>query len=442
MFTFLAKRRDAASRRAGTALRIALLIPGLLFAAPTFGATLGLEEAIELGYLANPELRKARADRDAAQGEVDDASGLLFNNPSISLEQRRRNLFQPGHPDAQRSDWGGGLSQPFEIAGQPRFRREAARYGLAAVGQEIAETARRVRAEVESRFVQVLALQARIETERQTLALIDRTTELAHKRVQAGEDSKLDGNLAVVEAERARNQLALLDEQLNRARRDLAALLQFPEREMPAVHGELAPQTDGQTLEDLVAAVASRPSVRALELREQSARNRLDLERAARYPDLTVSVATGREAGIDGSDKVLTIGVSLPLPLFRRNAAGIGRASAELTQTQIDKASLVRDARAAVVSAWRRRESLRERGKRLAEIVQPRLEENLSLSQRAFQNGEIGLPQLLIVQRQAIDAQRDLLDAQLELRFTQIELNYAAGWPGDASGPAPALKQR
>lgn len=438
MFIFLPKRREAVSRRAGTVLRVALLIPGLLFAAPTPAAGLGLEEAIELGYLANPELRKAKADRDAAEGEVEDASGLLFNNPSISLEHRRRNLYQPGQTAAQRSDWGGGLSQPFEIAGQQRFRREAARYELAALEQEITDTARRVRAEVETRFVQVLALQARIETERQTLALIDRTTELARKRVEAGEDSKLDGNLAVVDAERARNQLALLDEQLNRARRDLAALLQFPEREMPPVQGELAPRITGQTLEELIGAIDNAPSVRALELREYSALSRLDLERAARYPDLTVSLTTGREAGIDGSDKTIAIGVSLPLPLFRRNAAGIGRASTELTQTQIDKAALVRDARATVISAWQRRESLRERGKRLTEIVQPKLEENLSLSQRAFENGEIGLPQLLIVQRQVIDAQRDLLDAQLELRFTQIELNYAAGWPSDA--PATALK--
>jgi cobalt-zinc-cadmium efflux system outer membrane protein len=46
-----------------------------------------------------------------------------------------------------------------------------------------------------------------------------------------------------------------------------------------------------------------------------------------------------------------------------------------------------------------------------------------------FQNGEIGLPQLLIVQRQTIDAQRDVVEAERDLRLTQIELEYAAGWP-------------
>lgn len=177
-----------------------------------------------------------------------------------------------------------------------------------------------------------------------------------------------------------------------------------------------------------------RPVVRALDLREQSARNRLDLERAARYPDVTVGLGTVRERPeIDARDRITTVGVSVPLPLFRRNAAGIGRASTELTQAQIERTTVARDARAGVIAAWQRRQNLLEREKRLAEIVRPKLEENLFLSQRAFQSGEIGLPQLLLVQRQTLDAQRDLVEARLELRLAQIELEYAAGWPADQS---------
>lgn len=396
-------------------------------------SNLTLEAAWTLAEQANPELRKARAALDAARGELTDASGLLFNNPEIAWELRRRRLFRAGEPDTirqqQPSEGGGRVSQTFEIAGQQGFRREAARAGLSALEEEIAETRRRVRAGVESRFVPVLALQARIETERRTLDLIERNTQLIRKRVEAGEDSKLDGNLATIDAERARNQLSVLQEQLVRARADLAALLQLPERELPTVTGELAPRQARYTLDGLLASVASRPVVRALELREQSARNRLDLERAARYPDVTVGLGATREQDeIGGKSQLKVFEISVPLPLFRRNAAGIGRAFTELTHAQIEKAAVIRDARATVVSTWQRQESLRDRVKRLAEAVRPRLEENLSLSQRAFQEGEIGLPQLLLVQRQALDAQRDLVEAQLELRLAQIELEYAAGW--------------
>ena len=397
-------------------------------------SNLTLDTAWTLAERTNPELRKARAALDAAQGQLTDASGLLFNNPAVSVENQRRSRFRAGQPDTQGSEWGGALSQTFEIAGQQGFRREAARAGLSALEQEIAELRRRVRADVESRFVKALALQGRIETERRTLVLIERNTQLTRKRVEAGEDSKLDGNLALIDTERARNQLSILQEQLTRARADLAIVLQLPEQELPIVTGELMPGDTRYTLDALLASVASRPVVRALDLREQSARSRLDLERAARYPDVTVGLGTVRERPeIDARDRITTVGISVPLPLFRHNAAGIGRASTELAQAQIEKTSVTRDARAGVIAAWQRRENLLEREKRLAETVRPKLEENLSLSQRAFQNGELGLSQLLLVQRQTLDAQRDLVEARLELRLAQIELEYAAGWPADQS---------
>ena len=397
-------------------------VPELTLAEP-----LTLESAWRLAEQNSPEIKRAIAARESAHGETQDARALLYNNPELNLEGRQRRLFQIEQTDAVRRDWAVGIAQTFEIAGQQSYRREAADVALAALEQEIDQTRRRVRAEVESRFVHVLALQSRIDTERRTLELIEHNTQLANKRVELGEDSQLDGNLAVVDTERARNQLALLQEQLTRARADLAIQLQLPAPELPAVIGELMPRTANDTLDGLLAAVAARPDIRSLELREQSARSRLDQERAARYPDITVNLMRSREEGIEGRDTVTTLGFSLPLPVFRQNAAGIGRAAMELTQFQIDKMTTARDARTSVVAAWQRRESLRERVKRLVEVVYPKMEENFSLSRRAFQDGEIGLPQLLLVQRQTLDAQRDLVEAQLELRLTQIELEYAAG---------------
>ena len=281
--------------------------------------------------------------------------------------------------------------------------------------------------------MQVLALQQRIETEQRTLELIERNTSLAGKRVAAGEDSKLDGNLAIVDAERARNQVSGLQEQLTQARAALAAVLQLPDQQLPEVQGDLQAATTTYTLSDLMQSVNTRPALQALSLREQTARNSLDFERAAQYPDLTVSLSNGNEAVVGGQDNITTIGLSLPLPLFRKNATGIGRATTELTQAEIDHNRLLRDACTEVTATWQRLQSLQQRLQRLTTAVYPKLEENLKLSQLAFNDGEIGLPQLLLVQRQAIDAQRDLIDVKLELRLAQIELEYAAGWTSAAS---------
>ncbi|MFZ5615270.1 MAG: TolC family protein [Pseudomonadota bacterium] len=252
------------------------------------------------------------------------------------------------------------------------------------------------------------------------------------KRVKAGEDSRLDGNLAKVEAERARNQVAALREQLVQARAELASTLQLPAATLPEVEGALD-RGDRYTLEELMAAAQNRALLRALDYREAAAKSRLDLERASVYPDITLGLTIAREGPADLRERVIGISVSLPLPLFRRNATGIGRASSELTQAQIDKQAANRDVRAQVIALWERLENLKGRVRRLTESVLPSLEENQRLSSISFRAGEIGLLQLLLVNRQVLDGQRDLLDARTELRLTQVALEAAAGWQ-----PAPA----
>ena len=390
---------------------------------------LNLEKAWAIAEQNNPDLKRAIANQQATQGELSDANAALYNNPIVNLEGRRRAVYQPNRSDANKNEWGGGVAQTFEIAGQQGLRHQSAQASLAAQDQEIAETARNIRAQVEEQFVHVLTLQKQIETEQRTLVLIERNTLLSSKRVEAGEDSKLDGNLAIVDAERARNQLSLLQEQLTRAKSALSLLLQIPQQDVQEVVGELQPITSTYSLDDLLASAELRPAKKALSLRESSARNRLSLERSMVYPDVTVSLNYSREAGLDGDDKITSLGFSLPIPLFRKNAAGIGRATSELSQVEIDRKAFERDTQANIRAAWERRQNLQQRLQRLNSEVSPKLEENLKLSQLAFQSGEIGLPQLLLVQRQTIDAQRDLIDALRDLRLTQIELEYAAGWP-------------
>jgi len=405
-------------------LLILLVSPVSIHAAP-----LTFDSAWELAQQNNPDLKRMSANRSSVSGEIQDAKAPLYNNPVVSFDGRRRTIYEAGRSDPQRSEWGAGVSQTFEIAGQQGLRRQAADNKLAAYELDVAEAYRAVHAQLESQFSNVLVIQKRIEVENRTLHLIDQNTALSRKRVDAGEDSKLDGNLAVVDAERARNQLAALSEQLIRARNQLAATLQMRENELPEVVGEINPPNRQYTLTDLMQTLESRPAIKSLAFRENSARNNLDLQRSLRYPDLTVSLNNSREAGVAGDDNITSVGVSIPIPLFRRNGAGIGRATTELTQTEIDRSAFTRDTKAAVQAAWLRRENLKERVERLNREVYPKLEENLNLSMLAFENGEIALSQLLIVQRQAIDAQRDIIDAQSELRLVQIELEYNAGWP-------------
>lgn len=395
---------------------------------------LTLPEALAMAEAANPMLRAKQAQLAAATGQRADASAPLFNNPQLSAEQVRRTV--PLNPGSERrNEWNAGVSQTFEIAGQQGYRREVATAALNALRYEIDDTRRQVRIDVAERFHRVLALQQRTEVEAQALKLFEDTAAAIQKRRAAGEDTRLDANVASVEAERARNQLAVAQEQLLDARNELATRLQLPPASLPQAEGDLAARHGNYPLDALLAAAEAQPRLRALAERETSATARLKLERAATYPDVTVGLSVGREGPGDARERLTTLSVSVPLPLFKRNASGIGQARTELSQAEIERQAAARDVRANVNALWSKLASLEVRVRRLQESVLPALADNQQLSLKSQRAGQIGLLELIVVNRQALDARRDLIEALIEYHSTRLALEQAAGWPLEGTQP-------
>ena len=390
---------------------------------------LTLLEALARATLANPALRAKQAQLAAAEGLNTDASALLFNNPQLSVDKTRRLVPQAGTGPERRNEWNGGLSQAFETGGQGGFRRETAATALEALRYEISDVQRQVRSDVSSRFYRVLALQQRVDLEAQALKLFDDAAAAVQKRRSAGEDTKLDANVALVEAERARNQSAQAQEQLTEERAELASRLQLVGSALPLAQGDLIPRGIGFALSDLLNSLDAQPRLLALAAREKSANARYRLESASRSPDVTVGLNVGREGSLGARERLTSLSLSVPLPLFKRNAAGIGQASSEATQAQIARESAQRDVRAHVVSLWSRLTSQEQRVSRLQTVVLPALTENLSLSVNSRQAGQIGLLELIVVNRQALDARRDLIEALSEYHSTRAALELEAGWP-------------
>lgn len=238
--------------------------------------------------------------------------------------------------------------------------------------------------------------------------------------------------MALVEAERARNALALANERLIDARSELGTAVRLPPSALPEVAGDLGATIEGALpyrLEQLLASAQNLPRQRALAAREEAARARLGVERGNRNPDVTVGVHAGREGPSDGRENLTILSLSLPLPLFKNNDAAIGQAMTDMTQAEVERASALRDTEARVRQLWSRLASQRERIQRLQRVLVPASTDNQQLSAKSREAGQIGLLDQLLVNRQAIDAERDLIDLLAEMHSTRIELEYAAGWP-------------
>lgn len=415
---------------------VAQVTPAEVTSAPML-APLTLQEAVTRAASANPALRAKKAQLAAAQGARTEANALLFNNPEVFVGKTQRTVSQPASANSQRREGGAGLSQAFETGGQRGFRRDATATALEALRYEIADTQRQVRSEVTIRFYRVLTLQQRVELETQALKLFDDAAAAVQKRRQAGEDTKLDANVAKVEAERARNQLAVAQEQLIDARNDLAAVLQMTGSALPQAQaqGDLSPVAPEFTLNDLLSNLDAQPRLLALAQREKSANARLGLQKASVYPDVTVGVNVAREGPGVARERLTTLSVSVPLPLFKRNAAGIGQAATDASQAQIEREAALRDTRANVTALWFRLASQEQRVRRLEGSVVPALTENQSLSIQSRQAGQIGLLELIVVNRQALDARRDLIEAHSDYHTTRAALELTSGWPREGNQP-------
>ena len=406
--------------------------------APASALPLTLAEAQRLAETASAAVRLREAQLAAAEGQRQAASTLLANNPELGLERSSTRTRNNPSPDDSARGWTAGVSQSFEIGGQQSRRREAASAALDALRAEIDATRRQARADAALRFVAVLAAQRRVAIEQRSVELFDVGAQAVARRRAAGEDTRLDANVALVEAERSRNALGLARERWLEARSELAALLQLPASAVPEVAGELAPPaaaTSPYTLDQLLASTQASTRLRALVSRQDAARARLGVERASQLPDVTVGVNVGRDGPGAARDRVTTLILSVPLPLFKRNDAAIGQALTEVQQADIERSVALRDQEALVRRLWSRMASQRERIERLQRALLPASADNQQLAARSRQAGQIGVLDQLVINRQALDADRELTDALAEYQATQIELENAAGWPLEGTKP-------
>ncbi len=406
---------------------VAVTVPASAQSSPA-GNPLSLAEAMRLAETANTVVRSREAQLAAAEGARSEAASPFFNNPELSVEKSRR---RPPPPDASTTEWTAGISQPIEIAGQQSRRREAAAASLEALRAEIEDARRQARSDAATRFFALLAAQRRLAIEQRSFELFDRTSQAVAKRRSAGEDTRLDANVALIEAERARNAVARAREQILEARGELATVLQLPAAALPEIAGEIGTPTGDRLpyrLDQLESSTQAHSRLRAFAARQEAAQARLALAQAGRYPDVTVGVKVGREGPGIARERVTTLALSVPLPLFKRNDAAIGEAVTAATQAEIDRTSAMRDAQAQVRRLWSKLESQQERVQRLQRTMLAASTDNQQLAAKSRQAGQIGLLEQLIVNRQALDAERDLIEALADYHTTRIELENAAGW--------------
>lgn len=410
----------------------AILVPTLLLASrleaqgPNTRARsdtlrLTLTEARGRSIAANPELLAARLDTAIARGQLRQARIIRFNPVADVVARSGGDKL-----DAT-------LSQEIEIFGQRSARIASGRAGLEATQATVVDAMRIVIGQVDRAFYRLASASQRVALAEEVLALNTRLADVAGRQLREGEISRLDYNLAVVELGRARARGLATRRERERAAIELARLLGLPRgTALAAVPDSVTlmaadtahvtgrtplPATDRTSLDvDALTehALRRRPDLMARAAVLRQTRAQLSLSRREALPNPVIRGVM--EQPTSGGPRTLRPGIGFTLPFLNRNQGERQALTAAARRAELDQAALMATVRAEIASAVASYETAGNEVEVLRATVLAPARQNRQLAEVAYREGKLGLPVLLLIQNQAIDAELDFWSAWLAAR--------------------------
>ncbi len=414
------------------------------------------DEAVQVALLNNAGLQEALYEIGVARADLVQAG--LLSNPVLGV--------------AFRLPAGGGLAnidldlaQNIAELWQMPVRKRIARRDLERTIFQVAQQAVATATEARRRYYAAVAADRRLEIARQNVVLSEEVLELTRFRRQAGAGSELDVNLARGVVLEARRQSAELRLEASSARRALADQLGLSLRADELELRDPLPDPPGYRIDPQAAvtlALQRRLDLRAAREAAAAAEQALVLEYRRIFPTLEVGVAMERDARqrqggrkllADTARASIAAGrlsapdiqprserqrerrkdvitgplISLELPVFDQNVAGIARARLIYEQRQRTWEGLVRRLHQQVRDALDRAETAWDVARFYREQILPQASQSLEMARDAYRAGKVSILAVLDAQRTWLTVRQAYIDA-LERAATGIpELELAVG---------------
>ncbi len=362
----------------------------------------------------NPELKFYEAEISAAKAGRKTAG--QFPNPELSTSVGQKRI--SGSLAAEGLVWSASIAQPFEWPGRIGLRKAIANRDieLAELGFERFRAA--LAARVRALGYGLFAAQQKAAAAREVADRFGALREVLVQRDPAGVTPLLETR--VIEA----TEVAMQRKAIEAAIATEVALLELNQLRAAAAGSRLSvTQTDLalRTADDLEALLALARTnnfeirVRAVELAQQGFR--VDLARNERFLE--------ERAG--DRERIISLGVSLPLPLWNRNAGNIETANARKMQAEVSLAVAQREVERKVTQAAVAYQA------RLAQMAKWRpdslehFRNAAELADRHYRLGAVPIATYLELQKQYLEAVEALLDTKTDALEAAHQLELLTG---------------
>lgn len=382
---------------------------------------LTLEQATKHALENSPRLAAIIHQADADKARLKGYEG--FPNPEISLEVEDFLGSGVAH-GADSMQVTTSLTQGIPLASKTGALRgvNRARHTFTNLERQITEQA--VRADVAISFLNVLAYQRRLETAVEMEELARKTVETIKIQVDAGRASGMEADKAAIVLSLAGLDRHRLEKDLLVARHELAAACGENAPFFQMVTGTIDRIDSMPVLDEMLQRLDTHPVLLAgaAQVREQQAR--LKLEKAARAPDLSVSL--GYRWMNATRDSAIVAGISVPLPIIDYRQGSVDAASYEtqraISQQDQEHVQLVK----ALTQAYQALAVERERAIVLKEQVYPNVVSTFGTVTEGYRLGRFGYLDLLDAQRTLFEVKEMALEALVSYQRTAIILQQTA----------------
>ena len=378
---------------------------------------LSLQQALNLARERNYDVKLSRSAVRTASANLEIAGAAP--NPILSTQASSINPSRGiggGSVGSKSIDTTIRIDQLIERGGKRELRRENAQHLESAARADNQDFLRQIDRQVTEAYVDLMAAQDRLKTAQESAQILDTILEAAQKRKDAGDISGAELERIKVDTLRVKNDLALAEGELARARNALSLLIGDSSTDAaleatdawPAFNSANSVNSADQIKEEQI--VQSRADVLAANERLQAAKIASQYAQSLRTRDVTVGLQMEHYPQGDLTGNAAnTVGIALQIPLFVRYyykgeilaaEANLDSANDNLNKTRAAAQSEIQRARFTLQSAA-------ERVRRNHDELLPAAEKSAKAAEFAYLNGAAGV--------------MDVLDARRTLRSIRID---------------------
>ncbi len=375
---------------------------------------LSLQQALNLARERNYDVKLSRSAVRSASANLEIAGAAP--NPILSTQASSINPSRGiggGSVGSKSIDTTIRIDQLIERGGKRELRRENAQHLESAARADNQDFLRQIDRQVTEAYVDLMAAQDRLKTAQESAQILDTILDAAQKRKDAGDISGAELERIKVDTLRVKNDLALAEGELARARNALSLLIGDSSPVAALEATDAWPAFDSANGADQIKEekiIQSRADVLAANERLQAAKVASQYAQSLRTRDVTVGLQMEHYPQGDLTGNAAnTVGIALQIPLFVRYyykgeilaaEANLDSANDNLNKTRAAALSEIQRARFTLQSAA-------ERVRRNHDELLPAAEKSAKAAEFAYLNGAAGV--------------MDVLDARRTLRSIRID---------------------